>query len=68
MKLDDKGRCCGRKPILYKGKYTTAAGPQRYCPRCDRAYDIEENEQIRNWAWEQVNGEWQRTTGKAISK
>jgi hypothetical protein len=57
--LDDKGRCCGRKPLVYKTR-TFSSVPQRYCPRCDRAYDLEENEQIPNWAWEQVNGVWQR--------
>lgn len=51
MKLDDKGRCCGRKPMVYKSRHSTPEGPQRYCPRCDRAYDLEENQQIENWAY-----------------
>uniref|UniRef100_A0A6M3LEZ0 Uncharacterized protein n=1 Tax=viral metagenome TaxID=1070528 RepID=A0A6M3LEZ0_9ZZZZ len=45
--LDEKGRCCGRKPIVYK------RDPYRYCPRCDRAYDLDEDRQIPNWAWKQ---------------
>ena len=49
--LDEKGRCCGRKPIVYKGQHSTPEGPQRYCPRCDRAYHLEENWQISNWAY-----------------
>ena len=61
-KLDDKGRCCGRKPIVYKTNRYTAASerPQRFCPRCDRAYDLETGEQFANWAWHLVNGQWER--------
>jgi hypothetical protein len=61
MKLDEKGRCCGRKPMTYR-RYASG-GPQRYCPRCDRAYDLEENEQIANWAWKLIGVEWVRQTG-----
>ncbi len=50
--------------MVYRGKYTTAGGPQRYCPRCDRAYGIEENDQIENWAWKYRNGEWVSQTGR----
>lgn len=65
MKLDDKGRCCGRKPMRYVGRYAIG-GPHRYCPRCDRAYDIDENEQISNWAWKpNAKGIFERQTGKA---
>ena len=49
--LDEKGRCCGRKPIVYLGRYTTPEGPQKFCPRCDRSYDLETDKQIENWAW-----------------
>ena len=59
-KLDDKGRCCGRKPIVYKSKWSTAEGPQKFCTRCDRSFHLETGEQIPNWAWCQVNGEWKR--------
>lgn len=58
MRLDDKGRCCSRKPMVYKGRYTTSTGPHRYCPRCDRAYDLHENEQIENWAWKKIGSGW----------
>lgn len=49
--LDEKGRCCGRKPMVYKSKWSTNTGPCRYCPRCDRAYGLEYDSQIDNWAW-----------------
>ena len=42
--LDERGRCCGRKPIPYKR-------PLRYfCPRCDRRYGPDGLQQS-NWAW-----------------
>lgn len=44
-KLDEKGRCCGKKPIIYKRK------GYYYCPRCDRAFDINTKEQISNFWW-----------------
>ena len=57
MTLDIKGRCCGRKPIEYrKGLFTDLQVPHKFCPRCDRAYRIDNGEQIRNWAWEQIPG------------
>jgi hypothetical protein len=63
--LDDKNRCCGRKPIVYKSKWATSAGPHRYCPRCDRAYDLEENEQIPNWGWRKLaDGTFESNTNK----
>lgn len=43
--IDEKGRCCGRKPIPYKRT------GHLFCPRCDRAYGIESKTQINNWAW-----------------
>lgn len=58
--LADNGRCCGRKPLVYKSAWSTSTGPHRYCPRCDRAYHLEENEQIPNWAWKLVGQEWAR--------
>ena len=45
MKLDDQGRCCGRKPIVYKRP------PMLFCSRCDRAFDAATKEQIENWAY-----------------
>lgn len=53
-RLDELGRCCGRKPIHYKGKrYSTPEHPRpsKFCHRCDRAYDPETGEQIGNWAY-----------------
>lgn len=42
--LDDKGRCCGRKPIRYM------RDRHLFCPRCDRSYDFD-GKQITNWAF-----------------
>lgn len=54
-KLDEKGRCCGRKPIEYK------RDRRKFCFRCDRSFDIETGEQMENWAWRQnEKGEWER--------
>lgn len=47
MKLNDKGRCCGRKAILYK-----RPDPHKFCPRCFRSYHPITGEQVANWAWE----------------
>ncbi len=47
MKLDSDGRCCGRKPLVYK-----RPPAHKYCTRCDRAYDSVTGEQLVNWAWE----------------
>jgi hypothetical protein len=63
--LDAKGRCCGRKPMVYKSHTSTSTGPHRYCPRCDRAYDLETGEQVRNWAWYQHDGKWYCSTSRA---
>ena len=45
MSLDEKGRCCGRKPISYK------RDRHLFCDRCDRRYDMDTHEQVENWAW-----------------
>lgn len=63
MQLDAKGRCCGRKPIVYKLEGL------RFCFRCDRTYHLTDNAQIPNWAWAQhADGTWyykcQRCSGK----
>lgn len=44
--LDEKGRCCGRKPLVYKR-------PTHYlfCFRCHRYFDPDTRRQIPNWAW-----------------
>lgn len=63
MKLDEKGRCCGRKPIDYKGGgWNSPSRPQKFCPRCDRAYDRNTGEQIENWAWKLRDGSFVKTT------
>jgi len=49
-KLDEKGRCCGRKPLVYKNHGLYAVG-HKFCSRCDRSFDLETDEQIENWAW-----------------
>lgn len=48
-RLDEKGRCCGRKPIPYTGGGMEKR--QRFCDRCYRAYHFDTGEQIENWAW-----------------
>lgn len=46
--LDDKGRCCGRKPIRYaKGML---GFPYLFCARCDRSFNLE-GQQIPNSFW-----------------
>ena len=51
MTLDDKGRCCGRKPLVYKrDRPDGVSGGFLFCFRCDRAYSPE-GQQINNWAW-----------------
>lgn len=44
--LDEKGRCCGRKPLVYK-RYPA----HLFCDRCCRAYDPATGKQMENWAW-----------------
>jgi len=45
MKLDENGRCCGRKPLIYK------RDNHYFCPRCDRAYDLNSKEHVENFFW-----------------
>ena len=52
--IDSKGRCCGRKPIVYRTSTYTSNGPQRFCPRCDRSYEIDTDNQIENFHWKLV--------------
>lgn len=44
--LDDKGRCCGRKPLVYK-----RPNHHFYCTRCCASLDPNTGEQQENWAW-----------------
>lgn len=58
MVLDDKGRCCGRKPLTYK------RDGHRFCHRCDRAYHLYQNFQVNNWAWKrQPDGRFMYSSG-----
>ncbi len=51
MNLDDKSRCCGRKPLTYRTSHDPfAKAPYHFCSRCDRSYDMN-GAQIENWAW-----------------
>ena len=43
--LDDKGRCCGRKPLVYK-----RPTHYLYCSRCNRGFSPD-GRQIENWAY-----------------
>ena len=58
MKLDEKGRCCGRKPLRYKRHGGPDHPACRFCPRCDRAYSPETGEQIENWAYTRTADGW----------
>ena len=65
MELDAKGRCCGRKPLVYKRGLYAPGGPQKYCTRCDRSYDLDTGEQIPNWAWKRgPSGEFECQTNR----
>jgi hypothetical protein len=41
--LDEKGRCCGRKPLPYK------RDGLRACLRCSRHYHLTENRMVDGW-------------------
>lgn len=57
MDLDANGRCCGRKPIDYKGgAWNSPKQPEKFCPRCNRAYDRVTGSQIENWAFAKCKG------------
>ena len=55
MGLDEKGRCCGRKPLHYRSTRNNLPGhrpqPSKFCDRCDRAFDPDTGHQVENWAW-----------------
>ena len=52
MRLDDKGRCCGRKPIFYKGgSWRSPLGaPLHFCCECNREFGPDGNQRA-NWAF-----------------
>lgn len=53
MKLDENGRCCGRKPHHYKGgAWNSPPKPVKCCFRCNRDYDPDSGEQVENCMWE----------------
>lgn len=60
--MDEKGRCCGRQPLYYKGGSwrSPANAPMYFCTTCCREYDGGTKTQIPNWAWKFVNGEFVR--------
>lgn len=47
-KLNGRGQCCGRKPIVYK------RDPHFFCCRCHASFNLESGEQIPNWAYEKL--------------
>ena len=49
--LDEKGRCCGRKPIVYKRPHF-----HYFCDRCDREFSAD-GSQYERWGYEKV-GDW----------
>lgn len=48
--LDDKGRCCGRKPVVYKRE------GRRFCTRCEKSFNLATGQQVANWAY-RVDGD-----------
>lgn len=51
MPIDNKGRCCGRKPIHYKGGgWNSPYHPKKFCTRCAAEYDPLTGEQRENFA------------------
>jgi hypothetical protein len=46
--INNAGQCCGRKPVVYKGRMSHRG---LFCGRCCRHYDFDSREQIENWAW-----------------
>lgn len=62
--LDSKGRCCGRKPLVYKRD----GGPHRFCVRCDRAYPLDDDVQIANWAWRATDEGFQSTKKRIVER
>ena len=56
-RLDRRGRCCGRKPLVYRRP------PHLFCVRCDAGFDPDTGNQIANWAYEPLNGGFASTRG-----
>ena len=54
--LDAKGRCCGRKPLVYKTPYPGVTPcPWQFCFRCYRAFDMQ-GHQVESWDWLMIDG------------
>jgi hypothetical protein len=51
--MDEFGRCCGRKPLVYRGRHGNRGF---FCDRCCRRYDLDTREWIENWAWKKNQG------------
>lgn len=61
--LDERGRCCGRKPLHYKGgSWRSPAHPMKFCDRCNREFDPLTGAQRDNWAWCRIGEQWARRT------
>lgn len=43
QRLDEKGRCCGRKPLVYKGGswMSPPGSPMQVCLTCDAIYELD---------------------------
>ena len=48
--------CCGTKPLIYM-----RPTPHQFCHRCCREYTVDTEQQIENWAWKNVGGQWVAT-------
>lgn len=48
--------CCGRKPLIYMQER------HQFCTRCCRAYDLETERQVDNWAWKHWGDQWRLTS------
>jgi len=67
--LDENGRCCGRKPIHYKGgSWRSPPGsPMHFCGGCCREFGPD-GAQRENWAWKRgPDGELVPQVSKARS-
>ena len=56
--LDEKGRCCGRKPLVYKRPTHSL-----FCSRCDREFDPS-GKQVATWAWRKAANGFERIPAK----
>jgi len=50
--LDEKGRCCGRKPLVYRRPHH-----RFFCHRCHAEFDPETGKQIPNWAYYRLDND-----------